>query len=105
MPRKIETAPRKSPKHVPPKSPELVRAATYESLRKALAQLTPREEKILRMRFGISCHEHTYDQIAHWFSLKREEIQAIEKIAQQKLRNLFAEAIPPPYLTSIPNGP
>jgi RNA polymerase primary sigma factor len=52
-----------------------------------LATLTPREEKVLRMRFGIQERdEHTLEQVGNTFSLTRERIRQIEAAALVKLR-------------------
>jgi RNA polymerase primary sigma factor len=51
----------------------------------ALAQLTPREERILRMRFGIGMPDHTLEQIGKTFGVTRERIRQIEAKALQKL--------------------
>ncbi|HEY4188133.1 MAG TPA: sigma-70 family RNA polymerase sigma factor [Polyangia bacterium] len=56
--------------------------------RKALAALTPREERILRLRFGIGeTSEHTLKEVGDDFSLTRERIRQIEAKALQKLRH------------------
>jgi RNA polymerase sigma factor (sigma-70 family) len=58
-----------------------------ENMRKVLAVLTPREEKILRMRFGIGEKtDHTLDEISRKFDLTRERIRQIEDRALQKLQ-------------------
>jgi RNA polymerase primary sigma factor len=55
--------------------------------RKVLALLTPREEKVLRMRFGIGeKKDHTLDEISHDFKITRERIRQIEARALQKLQ-------------------
>jgi len=52
-----------------------------------LATLTPREEKILRMRFGIGERsDHTLEQVGEEFDLTRERIRQIESKALKKLR-------------------
>jgi RNA polymerase primary sigma factor len=57
-------------------------------IRKVLAMLTPREEKILRMRFGIGENaEHTLEQVGNDFSVTRERIRQIEAKALRKLRH------------------
>ena len=59
-----------------------------EKTRKVLAILTPREEKILRMRFGIGEKtDHTLDEISREFDLTRERIRQIEARALQKLQH------------------
>lgn len=58
-----------------------------EKTRKVLSVLTPREEKILRMRFGIGERtDHTLDEISRYFDLTRERIRQIEARALQKLQ-------------------
>ncbi|MEK7452274.1 MAG: sigma factor-like helix-turn-helix DNA-binding protein [Patescibacteria group bacterium] len=59
-----------------------------EEFLRILANLTPQEEKIIRMRHGIGRnHEHTYEEIARWFSMSAEKIQEIEKKALDKLQH------------------
>jgi RNA polymerase primary sigma factor len=59
-----------------------------EHTRKALATLSPREEKVLRMRFGIGeKSDHTLDEISRDFSLSHERIRQIEAKALRKLRH------------------
>ncbi len=58
-----------------------------EKTRKVLSVLTPREEKILRMRFGIGEKtDHTLDEISLEFDITRERIRQIEARALQKLQ-------------------
>ena len=59
-----------------------------EKIRKLLATLSPREERVLRMRYGIGeKSDHTLDDISRDFSLTRERIRQIEARALQKLRH------------------
>jgi RNA polymerase primary sigma factor len=59
-----------------------------QQTRKVLATLTPREEKVLRMRFGIGeKSEHTLEEVGHDFALTRERIRQIEAKALLKLRH------------------
>ncbi len=59
-----------------------------EQTRKVLATLTPREEKILRMRFGIGDKsEHTLEEVGQDFDVTRERIRQIEAKALSKLRH------------------
>ena len=52
-----------------------------------LKSLTPSEEKIIRLRFGIGCdREHTLEEIAQRFDLSRERIRQIEAKAIRQLR-------------------
>jgi RNA polymerase primary sigma factor len=58
-----------------------------EEASRALSRLTAREERILRLRFGIGQREErTLDQIGKLFSLTRERIRQIEAKALRKLR-------------------
>ncbi len=59
-----------------------------EQTRKVLATLTPREEKVLRMRFGIGEKaDHTLEEVGKDFSVTRERIRQIEAKALRKLRH------------------
>jgi RNA polymerase sigma factor (sigma-70 family) len=58
-----------------------------QQTRRVLAVLTPREEKVLRMRFGIGEKtDHTLDEISRMFNLTRERIRQIEAQALRKLQ-------------------
>jgi DNA-binding CsgD family transcriptional regulator len=52
-----------------------------------LASLSPRESKVLRMRYGIGCKEHTYEEIGDKFELSRERIRQIESKALRHLKH------------------
>ncbi len=59
-----------------------------EQMASALNKLTPREEKIIKMRFGLEDgSEHTLDQVGQTFSVTRERIRQIEAKALRKLRH------------------
>ncbi|MEW6262933.1 MAG: RNA polymerase sigma factor RpoD [Thermodesulfobacteriota bacterium] len=59
-----------------------------EQTRKVLATLTPREEKVLRMRFGIGEKaDHTLEEVGRDFEVTRERIRQIEAKALRKLRH------------------
>ena len=59
-----------------------------EQTRKVLTSLTPREEKVLRMRFGIGEKaDHTLEEVGRDFSVTRERIRQIEAKALRKLRH------------------
>ena len=67
-------------------------AAMYASLREAtnevLGSLTPREAKVLRMRFGIEMNtDHTLEEVGKQFDVTRERIRQIEAKALRKLRH------------------
>jgi RNA polymerase primary sigma factor len=64
-----------------------------ENVLRALSVLTPREEKILRMRFGIGATEvHTLAEVGEVFGVSRERIRQIEALALRKLRQSGNEA-------------
>lgn len=72
-------------------SPSPMEEAVFQALREQtqelLSSLTPREEKILRMRFGIGePTDHTLEEVGQDFNLTRERIRQIEAKALQKLR-------------------
>jgi len=67
-------------------------AATLANLREAttkvLSSLTPREERVLRMRFGIGMNtDHTLEEVGQQFSVTRERIRQIEAKALRKLKH------------------
>jgi RNA polymerase primary sigma factor len=69
-------------------APEFVRTKVmlFERIRQALTLLTPREEEIVRLRFGIGQNTtYTLDEIGKIFNLTRERIRQIEKAALAKL--------------------
>jgi RNA polymerase primary sigma factor len=63
-------------------------SALGQHLAEALSALTPREERILRMRFGFGgMNEHTLEEVGRTFGVTRERIRQIEAKALQKLRH------------------
>ena len=59
-----------------------------ESTTKILASLTPREERVLRMRFGVGMNtDHTLEEVGLQFSVTRERIRQIEAKALRKLKH------------------
>ena len=69
-----------------------VDAAIHSNLRetttRVLASLTPREERVLRMRFGIGMNtDHTLEEVGQQFSVTRERIRQIEAKALRKLKH------------------
>ena len=66
----------------------VVNSNLQEQTRKVLATLTPREEKVLRMRFGIGeKSDHTLEEVGQNFDVTRERIRQIEAKALRKLRH------------------
>jgi len=64
------------------------RASLAEKVRDVLSTLTPREEKVLRMRFGIDERsDHTLEEVGRDFAVTRERIRQIEAKALHKLRH------------------
>src|SRR4029077_3278942 len=60
-------------------------AALRDCVAEVLAELTPREERILRMRFGIRMPDHTLEQVSKTFGVTHERIRQIEAKALKKL--------------------
>ena len=66
----------------------MISANLSETTRKVLGSLTPREEKVLRMRFGIGeKYDHTLEEVGQDFDVTRERIRQIEAKALRKLRH------------------
>ena len=66
----------------------VISANLSEQTRKILSTLTPREEKVLRMRFGIGeKYDHTLEEVGQDFDVTRERIRQIEAKALRKLRH------------------
>jgi RNA polymerase primary sigma factor len=75
-------------KKMPSPSDAVVVQNLCEQTRKVLATLTPREEKVLRMRFGIGeKSDHTLEEVGQDFFVTRERIRQIEAKALKKLRH------------------
>jgi len=69
-------------------SDAVINLSLQEQTRKVLATLTPREEKVLRMRFGIGeKSDHTLEEVGQDFEVTRERIRQIEAKALRKLRH------------------
>ena len=65
-----------------------IKSNLSESTTKILATLTPREERVLRMRFGIGMNtDHTLEEVGLQFSVTRERIRQIEAKALRKLKH------------------
>jgi RNA polymerase primary sigma factor len=66
----------------------VISANLSETTRSVLASLTPREERVLRMRFGIGeKYDHTLEEVGQDFDVTRERIRQIEAKALRKLRH------------------
>jgi RNA polymerase primary sigma factor len=66
----------------------VISANLSEQTRKVLSSLTPREERVLRMRFGIGeKYDHTLEEVGQDFDVTRERIRQIEAKALRKLRH------------------
>ncbi len=75
-------------KNSPSPSDEVVHIAMKESTDMVLQTLTPREERVLRMRFGIGeASDHTLEEVGQAFQVTRERIRQIEAKALRKLRH------------------
>jgi RNA polymerase primary sigma factor len=65
-----------------------IQSKLRESTTRVLASLTPREERIVRMRFGLGMNsDHTLEEVGQQFSVTRERIRQIEAKAIRKLKH------------------
>ena len=91
-------------------SEELINSDLREAINDALKHLTPREEKVLKMRFGLghSGREHTLDEVGGYFGVTRERVRQIEAKAlfklqhpsrSSKLKTFAGPNLAPPQLT------
>jgi RNA polymerase primary sigma factor len=65
-----------------------INANLKETTTRILASLTPREERVLRMRFGIGMNtDHTLEEVGQQFAVTRERIRQIEAKALRKLKH------------------
>ena len=66
----------------------VMNSALAEQIRKVLATMTPREERVLRMRFGIGeLSDHTLEEVGQDFGVTRERVRQIEAKALRKARH------------------
>jgi RNA polymerase primary sigma factor len=66
----------------------MIQSNLRETTTRVLAPLTPREERILRMRFGLGINsDHTLEEVGQQFSVTRERIRQIEANAIRKLKH------------------
>jgi RNA polymerase primary sigma factor len=69
-------------------SEQMININLYEQTAEVLKSLSPREEKIIRLRFGLEDgSEHTLEEVGQNFSVTRERIRQIEAKALRKLRH------------------
>lgn len=91
-------------------SEELINADLRDAINDAMKHLTPREEKVLKMRFGLghSGREHTLDEVGGYFGVTRERVRQIEAKAlfklqhpsrSSKLKTFAGPNLAPPQLT------
>ena len=91
-------------------SEELINADLRDAINDALKHLTPREEKVLKMRFGLghTGREHTLDEVGSYFGVTRERVRQIEAKAlfklqhpsrSSKLKTFAGPNLAPPQLT------
>ena len=65
-----------------------IQANLREATTRVLSSLTPREERVLRMRFGIGMNtDHTLEEVGQQFNVPRERIRQIEAKALRKLKH------------------
>jgi DNA-directed RNA polymerase sigma subunit (sigma70/sigma32) len=76
----------RNPIHRPAEIGKIVPAYFGEQMRKALSTLPPREEMLLRMRFGIGRRAGQFDDLPRQFSFTRKRIRQMEVEAVRKLR-------------------
>ncbi len=75
-------------KETPSPAEDIETASLNENMRKVLATLSPREERVLRMRFGIGQNsDHTLEEVGQDFEVTRERIRQIEAKALRKMRH------------------
>jgi len=66
----------------------VIQSNLCESTTRVLASVTPREERVLRMRYGIGMNkDHTLEEVGKQFSVTRERIRQIEAKALRKLKH------------------
>jgi RNA polymerase primary sigma factor len=92
------------------KSPSPVEAVVRGNLKDqtgtVLKTLTPREEKVLKMRFGVDQGtEHTLEEVGQSFAVTRERIRQIESKALKKLRQPSRSELLKAFRSSSPGGP
>ena len=75
-------------KHIPKPAEEAIQADLRAQIRKVLAILPPRQEKVIRLRFGVGeSRDYTLKELGEKFSISRERVRQIEEKALRKLRS------------------
>ena len=69
------------------KSPKLEEKEKNELISEMLDTLTPREARVLRMRFGIGCVEHTLEEAGKKLRVTKERIRQVEIKAMRKMKH------------------
>jgi RNA polymerase primary sigma factor len=78
-------------KHIARPLDQTIHANLRDKVKRVLATLPPREEAVLRFRFGIGeVRDYTLEELGERFSLTRERIRQIEQRALRKLRSAVA---------------
>ena len=68
--------------------PEVLDSEISEAITVVLSTLTPKEERVLRMRFGIGLNtDYTLEEVAQHLSVSRERIRQIQAVGLRKIRN------------------
>ena len=65
----------------------VLRIDIEDTISKCLSKLNARQERIIRMRFGIKCNAHSLEEVSSFFNLGRERIRQIEAKALRILRH------------------
>jgi RNA polymerase primary sigma factor len=75
-------------KNAPSPYADAERAEVSEQIQRILKTLTPKEEKVIRMRFGIGTdRDHTLEEVGRYLSITRERVRQIEAKALRKLKH------------------
>ena len=68
--------------------PEVLDSEISQAITVVLSTLTPKEERVLRMRFGIGLNtDYTLEEVAQHLSVSRERIRQIQAVGLRKIRN------------------
>jgi RNA polymerase primary sigma factor len=82
-----EPVPRTDPERLISQADAAISNELRDHIRKTLGMLTPREEQVVRMRFGIGeAHDHPPEEIARQLAVSRQRIFSIQTDALRKLR-------------------